>query len=147
MTASFASDAFDPVVRQVGEVAGLLRSAAGDQVEFNDRFASDPIGELAKAVSERQEEIIELLGQLMGQADGEVLGLPAAGDEDRWIPIRGPDGDTGLYLVMRSTSGRLFVGVGWKWSVTEGDLVVSLWAHVPLLSTDGTGGGTPCTLR
>lgn len=142
MTASFASDAFDPVVRQVGEVAGLLRSAAGDQVEFNDRFASDPIGELAKAVSERQEEIIELLGQLMGQADGEVLGLPAAGDEDRWIPIRGPDGDTGLYLVMRSTSGRLFVGVGWKWSVTEGDLVVSLWAHVPLLSTDGTGGGT-----
>ena len=34
------------------------------------------------------------------------------------------------------------MGVGWKWSVTADPLVVSLWAHVPLLSTDGTGGGT-----
>jgi hypothetical protein len=142
MSASFASDALDPVVRQVGEVAGLLRAGAGDSVEFNEAFARDPAAELARALSERQEEVIELLGQLMGQTDGEVLGLPAAGDEDRWIPIRGPDGDTGLFLVMRSATGRLFVGVGWKWSVTEGDLVVSLWAHVPLLSTDGTGPGT-----
>lgn len=142
MSASFASDALDPVVRQVGEVAGVLRAGAGDSVEFNEAFARDPAAELARALSERQEEVIELLGQLMGQTDGEVLGLPAAGDEDRWIPIRGPDGDTGLFLVMRSAGGRLFVGVGWKWSVTEGDLVVSLWAHVPLLSTDGTGPGT-----
>ncbi|MGE0098893.1 MAG: DUF6603 domain-containing protein [Hydrogenophaga sp.] len=142
MSASFASDALDPVVRQVGEVAGLLRSGAGDSLEFNEAFARDPAAELARALSERQEEVIELLSQLMGQTDGEVLGLPAAGDDDRWIPIRRPDGDTGLYLVMRSAEGRLFVGVGWKWSVTEGDLVVSLWAHVPLLSSDGTGPGT-----
>ena len=142
MAASFSSDALDPIVLRVGEVAGLLRSGADDSIEFNERFVRDPAAELARALSERQEEVIELLGQLMGQTDGEVLGLPAAGDEDRWIPIRGPDGDTGLYLVMRSATGRLFVGVGWKWSVTEGDLVVSLWAHVPLLSTNGTGPGT-----
>jgi hypothetical protein len=80
----------------------------------------------------------------MGQTDGEVLGLPAAGDADRWIPIKGPHGDTGLYLVMRSAGGRLHVGVGWKWSVTvtADGLVVSICAHVPLLSTDGTGNGT-----
>lgn len=141
MAASFASNALDPVVRQVGEVAGLL-TTSGDQIVVNEDFFKDPVAEFGKAVAERQQQIIELLGQLMGQTNGEVLGLPAAGDADRWIPIQGPDGATGLYLVMRSAGGRLYVGLGWKWSVTAGDLVVSLWAHVPLLSTDGTGDGT-----
>ena len=95
-------------------------------------------------MSARQEEVIELLGQIMGQSSGEVLGLPAAGSEDRWIPIQGPAADIGLYLVLRSsgTPKRLYVALGWRWSIEVDALAVSLWAQLPLLSTDGTGAGT-----
>ncbi|MBL8329112.1 MAG: hypothetical protein JNJ71_09695 [Rubrivivax sp.] len=142
MSISLPSDSLDPVARKFGEVAGLLSSAAGDQIIVNDGFVRDPAAEFAKALSQRQDELIELLGLLLGQTDGEVLGLPAAGEDDRWIPIRGPDGDTGLYLVMRSASGRLYVGVGWRWAIEIDDLNIALWAHVPLISTTGTGPGT-----
>mgnify|MGYP003613441662 CR=1 FL=1 len=78
MAATFASDALDPLVRQVGEVAGLLRSGPNDSVEVNEDFFKDPVTELGKAISARQDEVIELLGQIMCQTGGEVLGLPAA---------------------------------------------------------------------
>ena len=146
MAATFASDALDPVVRQVGEVAGLLMPGAGpgDPLTVNEQFFKDPITELGKALSDRQDEVIELLGQIMGQSSGEVLGLPAAGGEDRWIPIQGPALDIGLYLVMRSAAGRLYVGLGWRWSMADAGsgLTVAIRAQLPLLSTDGTGPGT-----
>lgn len=148
MAATFAADALDPVVRQVGEVAGLLipGARADDPVTVNEQFFQDPITELGKALSDRQDEVIELLGQIMGQTSGEVLGLPAAGGEDRWIPIQGPAADIGLYLVLRSrgTPQRLYVGLGWCWSVVDAatGLSVSIRAQLPLLSTDGTGPGT-----
>ncbi|MCU0924506.1 MAG: hypothetical protein MUF44_00255 [Hydrogenophaga sp.] len=142
MAATFASDALDPLVRQVGEVAGLLRGGPNDTVEVNEAFFKDPVTELGKAISARQEEVIDLLGQIMGQTGGEVLGLPAAGSEDRWIPIQGPAADIGLYLVLRSsgTPQRLYLALGWRWSVAVADLTVSIWAQLPLLSTDGTTG-------
>ena len=144
MAASFPADALDPLVRQIGEVAGLFSTRADGTIEVNEDFFKDPITELGQAISSRQEQIIDLLGELMGRTNGEVLGLPAAGDGDQWIPIQGPDGDTGLYLVLCSKSGRLHFGLGWRWRVTADALAVSMWAHVPLLSTDGTttAGGT-----
>lgn len=144
MAASFPTDALDPLVRRIGEVAGLFRPGADGAIEVNEDFFKDPITELGRAIADRQESIIELLGELMGRTSGEVVGLPAAGDVDQWIPIQGPDGDTGLYLVLCSKLGRLHFGLGWRWRVTADELASSMWAHVPLLSTDGTttAGGT-----
>lgn len=140
MSLAIPDDALDPVARKVAEVAGLISSGSDPQVR--DAFLAHPLEELAAAVRDRQPQLIELLGELLGSSEAGTLGLPAAG-EDRWLPIKGPDGaPTGLYLVLRSESGTLHVALGWRWTVTAGDLDVSLWAQLPLLSTGGTASST-----
>ena len=136
MSVTLPQDALDPVVRKIGEVAGILTDDDAPQV--NDAFLAHPLETLAAALRERQDAIIELLGMVLGDTSAEVLGMPAGGD-DHWIPIRDQDGhETGLYLVMSSTAGRMRVGLGWRMDAVEGDVTVGLWAHIPLLSTDGT---------
>lgn len=140
MSLAIPDDALDPVARKVAEVAGLISTGADPQVR--DAFLAHPLEELAAAVRDRQPQLIELLGELLGSSEAGTLGLPAAG-EDRWLPINGPDGTpTGLYLVLRSDSGTLHVALGWRWTVSAGDLDVSLWAQLPLLSTGGTASST-----
>ncbi|MES3033304.1 MAG: DUF6603 domain-containing protein [Gemmatimonadota bacterium] len=137
MTVTLPEDALDPVVRKIGEVAGFLTDGAAPQV--SDAFLADPLKTLAGALSDRQDAIIELLGMLLGDTNAEVLGMPAGGTEDHWIPIRDLDGnETGLYLVVSSKEGRFHVGLGWRFDTIEGDVTVSVWAHIPLLSTNGT---------
>lgn len=144
MNARFAADSLDPLVARVGKVAGLLRQI-DDDLEVNSNFVRDPVAELGQILKSRQNEVIDLLGELLGRVGSETLGLPAAGDEDQWLPIKDGSGQpTGFYVVLKSAGGLLTVGFGWRWSVTdEGTgLTVRLWAQIPLLSTDGTGPGT-----
>ena len=143
MPVTLPEDALDPVVAKIGEVAGILTGGATH--EINDAFLRNPLETLAEALRDRQDAVIELLGMLLGDTNAEVLGMPAGGTDDHWIPIRDPDGhETGLYLVVSSKSSRMHVGLGWRFDATEGDVTVSIWAHIPLLSTNGTttGDGT-----
>ncbi len=140
MPITLPEDALDPVVAKIGEVAGIL--TGGTTQEINDAFLRNPLETLADALRDRQDAVIELLGMLLGDTNAEVLGMPAGGTDDHWIPIRDPDGhETGLYLVVSSKSGRMHMGLGWRFDATEGDVTVSIWAHIPLLSTNGTTAG------
>jgi hypothetical protein len=137
MPVTIPEGALDPVVQKIGEVAGFLTTDDGLQV--SDAFLASPLETLAEALADRQDAIIELLGMLLGDTNAEVLGMPASGTGDHWIPIRDQDGAlTGLYLVVSSAAGRFHVGLGWRFDTVEGDVTVSVWAHLPLLSTNGT---------
>ncbi len=137
MPVTLPENALDPVVRKIGEVAGFLTDDAAPQI--SDEFLARPLDTLAAALRDRQDAIIELLGMLLGDTNAEVLGMPAGGTEDHWIPIRDLDGhETGLYLVVSSKAGRFHIGLGWRFDTVEGDVTVSVWAHIPLLSTNGT---------
>src|SRR5829696_1670162 len=141
MPVTLPEDALDPVVRKIGEVAGLLTTGGSPSVR--DEFLAHPLDELANALKDRQESVIELLSLILGDSNAEVLGMPAGGTEDHWLPIRDPSGEpTGLYIVLTRKPPSLIVGLGWKWSTTENRVTVSTWAHVPLLETAGTGATT-----
>src|SRR5919106_1522214 len=141
MTATLSDDALDPVVRKIGEVAGILNT--GGAASIRDEFLAHPLEELGRALSDRQREVIELLSTLLGDSEAEVLGVPAGGTDDHWIPIRDQNGTpTGLYLVLTRRAPHLHFALGWKWEVTDAAVTVRTWAQVPLLRTDGTGSGT-----
>ncbi|MEO8193523.1 MAG: DUF6603 domain-containing protein [Gemmatimonadales bacterium] len=141
MAVSLPEDALDPLVRKIGEVAGLL--STGGSPSVRDEFLAHPLDELANALKDRQNEVIELLSQIVGDSNAEILGMPGAGTDDHWLPIRDPDGNpTGLYVVMTRKEPSLIVGLGWKWETTEDRVTIRTWAHVPLLATAGTTATT-----
>lgn len=134
----------DPIIRQVGVLAGILKEQSGG-VGLNDAWFGDPLGEVQDALTDesRREALLQLLQSVLGSSNSEVLGLPGSGEGESWYPINDPAGQpTGLYIVARNTPAQLHLGLGVRWSTDVAPLTVGVWAHVPLLTTDGTTGGT-----
>ncbi|MCP4424813.1 MAG: hypothetical protein GY803_09995 [Chloroflexi bacterium] len=141
-------DDLDPTLYQMGLLAGLFQDSAGDQIAFQEDWFSKPGHYLGNAVAQRPEALLALLASLLGSSDPQVLGLPTGtGDGETWYPINGPDGNsTGLYLVTRQDGTYVHFGIGVRWSTAVDPLNISIWAHVPLVKTNGTSGGTSFVL-
>jgi hypothetical protein len=134
----------DPIIRQVGVLAGILKEQSGG-VDLNDEWFGDPLGGVQGALNDptRREALLQLLQSVLGSSNSEVLGLPSSREGESWYPINDPAGQpTGLYIVARNTKADLQLGLGVRWSTDVAPLTVGIWAHVPLLTTNGTTGGT-----
>lgn len=135
------ADKLDPVVRDVGRLAGLL-SITGNQVTVDSTWFNDPYGQLKNALTdpEQSQALLDLLGDLFSSDSADVLGLPGPNANETWYPIKdGDDKPTGLYLVARKDTNLFHIGVGVRWSTSADPITARVWAHVPLLAV-GAGG-------
>lgn len=155
----------DPPILTLGTAIGLLiedPNAKGTFILNPDWFA-DPIGTTGDGLASGGPALAALIAQLIGQASGSSLGIPAQAPADLgvWYPILDPTAQpdpkpTGLYIASTPTAAGdgsiLGVGTLYQASVTLSEVTVSagaqgldgpdtialnVWGLVPLLKMDG----------
>ncbi|MFY8106350.1 MAG: hypothetical protein ACOVKO_05485, partial [Elstera sp.] len=155
----------DPPILTLGTAIGLLTedpSAEGTFILNPDWFA-DPIGKTGDGLASGGPALAALIAQLIGQASGGSLGIPAQAPANLgvWYPILDPTATpapkpTGLYIASTPTGDTgsiLGVGTLYQTSVTLSELELSeaaaglsgpdnislnVWGLVPLLKMDGS---------
>ncbi|HVE80350.1 MAG TPA: hypothetical protein VNA89_15905, partial [Gemmatimonadaceae bacterium] len=140
-------DELDPIVRDVGRLAGLLDGADGT-LTVDESWFRDPYAQLRNALSdpEQSQALLDLLASLLGTERAEVLGLPGPNANETWYAIKdGAGNPTGLYIVARKAGAVLHFGVGVRWSTTADPIAVRIWAHVPLIAANVPSVGTQFT--
>lgn len=155
----------DPPILTLGTAIGLLiedPNAKGTFILNPDWFA-DPIGATGDGLAAGGPALAALIAQLIGQASGSSLGIPAQAPANLgiWYPILDPTAQpepkpTGLYIASTPTTGGdgsiLGAGTLYQTSVTLSEVTVSadaqglsgpdsialnVWGLVPLLKMDG----------
>lgn len=154
----------DPPILTLGTAIGLLIEDPNAKGTFtlNPDWFADPIGATGDGLASGGPALAALIAQLIGQASGSSLGIPAQAPANLgvWYPILNPSAQpepkpTGLYIASTPTeSGGSILGAGtlYQTSVTLSELTVSpaaaalsgpdtialnVWGLVPLLKMDG----------
>jgi hypothetical protein len=99
-----------PPVIQLAVACGLLQAVAGEVglYELNPGWFTDPVGQTGAGLANNADTLALVIAQLIGQASGSSLGIPAKepGSLGTWYPINKPGTDqpSGLYLATQPVS-------------------------------------------
>ncbi len=154
----------DPPILTLGTAIGLLTEDPSTPGTFglNPEWFANPIGKTGDGLASGGPALAALIAQLIGQASGGSLGIPAQAPANLgvWYPILNPEATpapkpTGLYIASTPTgdSGSILgVGTLYQTSVALSEVEVSaaaaglsgpdkislnVWGLVPLLKMDG----------
>lgn len=136
----------DPVLLQLGVIAGLLSPPQGGMVTLNTAFFADPITHLKQIVSGHGADLAALLTQLMGSSSDSAHGLSGGPGGRQWIPIAYTDAVgkrhvTGFHVVVETPPAHpayTILGVGVLAERGTG-ITVTPYAYAPLIAV-GEGG-------
>ena len=142
---TFDAGSIDPLVLQLGEVAGLL-TVSGSTVTVDADFFSDPIASI-KAIPTQQRfpQLLDLLAALLGATSGNALGHAFGQGGRSWSPIthldaNGDPQQTGCYVVSETAAnGTNVIGLGLMVERQADGVTLAPYAFFPLIAVNAAG--------
>lgn len=148
--------AFDPIVIQLGVLAGLLirdgeKSLIVNTQWFENPMAapsqSDPDLRSIRTMATNPAQIAEMVGlidTLFGQASSEAVGMPQITDGRQWHSINNPSTgeQTGFYVVTEQREDFVVFGLGAMNTFVVLDVDINPYIYFPLLVMPSQDGQT-----